>query len=148
VTWPWSPLESSALEEPTSEAREVPVWEMPGADGASLGTASVKVDGAGPQSSDDTGGLLQDLVMRGAVTGVPRSATLGDAVPAPASSDTTGPGVSGLLLSDSPGIPPPPINWRQVGEDVEFTCSWVTTAERLLHETLASVDRNIPCLFL
>jgi hypothetical protein len=35
------------LEEPTPKAREAPVQEIPGADGASLAVASVEVDGVG-----------------------------------------------------------------------------------------------------
>jgi hypothetical protein len=44
------PVESSVSEEPTSEAQEVSVREMPGADGVSQGTARVEVDGVGPPS--------------------------------------------------------------------------------------------------
>jgi hypothetical protein len=65
------------------EAREAPVQEMLGANGASLGATSVEVDGAGPHPSDDTRGSLRDLVMRGADIDVPRSAALGNAAPAP-----------------------------------------------------------------
>jgi hypothetical protein len=36
-----------------SEKQEVLTQEMSGADGVSLGAASVKVDGVGPQPSDD-----------------------------------------------------------------------------------------------
>jgi hypothetical protein len=48
--------ETLALKEPTPEAQQapVPVSEVSGADGALLGDASVEVDGAGPQPSDDT----------------------------------------------------------------------------------------------
>jgi hypothetical protein len=45
-----APVESSVSEEPTSEAQEASVWEMPGADGVSQGTARVEVDGVGPPS--------------------------------------------------------------------------------------------------
>jgi hypothetical protein len=44
------PVESSVSEEPISEAQEVSVREMPGADGVSQGTARVEVDGVGPPS--------------------------------------------------------------------------------------------------
>jgi hypothetical protein len=46
---------------PTSEVREEPAPVMRGADGVSLGAASVEVDAA-PLLGDDTEGLLQDLV--------------------------------------------------------------------------------------
>jgi hypothetical protein len=45
--------ETLALKEPTPEAQQAPV-PVSGADGALLGAASVEVDGAGPQPSDDT----------------------------------------------------------------------------------------------
>jgi hypothetical protein len=86
--------ETLAPEEPTPEAWEAPVQEMPGADGASLGAASIEVDGTGPIPSDDTEGSLRDLVMRGANIGVARGAALGDVAPAPGPSGATGPGVS------------------------------------------------------
>jgi hypothetical protein len=56
---------------------------------------------------------------------------------------TVGPGISGLFLLGSPGSSFPPINWRRVEDEAEFACSQVTTAERLLHETLASVHWKI-----
>jgi hypothetical protein len=43
-----APVESPTLVEPMSGAREEPAPVIPGADGASQGTASVEVDGAGP----------------------------------------------------------------------------------------------------
>jgi hypothetical protein len=79
---------------------------MLGADGMSLGAASAEVDGADPQPSDDTKGSLWDLVMRGASFGVPRSATPGEAAPAPGSLSAVCPGVFRLLLLGSPGFPP------------------------------------------
>jgi hypothetical protein len=60
--------------------------------------------------------------MRGTGTGVPRSTTPGNATSAPGSSGTAGLGVSGLLLQSSLGFLPPPINWRRVQDNVEFTC--------------------------
>jgi hypothetical protein len=79
------------------------------------------VDGAGPQLSDDAGGLHWDLVKREADIDAPRSAALGDAAPAPRSLGTTGLGVSGLDLPGSPGFPLPPIDWRQVGDEARST---------------------------
>jgi hypothetical protein len=52
-------------------------------------------------------------------------------------------GVSGLLLLGSSSFLPLPIDWRWVEDNTEFTCLQVTTAERLLHDTLASVSQNI-----
>jgi hypothetical protein len=43
----------------------------PGADGASLGTVSIEVDGACPRPGDDTGGLLRYWVIRDAGIGDP-----------------------------------------------------------------------------
>jgi hypothetical protein len=81
--------------------------------------------------------------MRGAGAGVPRSAAPGDAAPAPRSSSTMGPGISGLYLRGSPSSLPLPINLRWVWDEVESECLQVIVVERLLHETLASVHRNI-----
>jgi hypothetical protein len=75
--------------------------------------------------------------------GILGSAAPGDAAPAPRSLDTMGLGVSGLHLSVSPNFSPSPIDWRQVGDKVESTCSHVATTEMLLHKTLASVNQNI-----
>jgi hypothetical protein len=35
------------------------------------------------------------------------------------------------------------IDWEQVEDSAEFTCSQVTVMERLLRETLTSVGRNV-----
>jgi hypothetical protein len=43
-----APVESPTLVEPMSRAREEPAPVIPGADGASQGTASIEVDGVGP----------------------------------------------------------------------------------------------------
>jgi hypothetical protein len=48
-----------------------------------------------------------------------------------------------MLQPGCPGLPPPPINWRQVEDNAEFACSHVTNSERLLHYTLDSVSWNI-----
>jgi hypothetical protein len=137
--------ETLALKEHTPEAQQapVPVSEVSGADGASLGAANVEVDGASPQPSDDTESSLQELVMRGSGFSVPRSAAPDDAAPIPGSPGTMCLGVSRLILLGSPNFLPPPINWRRVEDNAEFACSQVTTAERLLYKTLALVSRNI-----
>jgi hypothetical protein len=67
------------------------VREVMGADGASLGAVSVKVDGAIPRPGDDAGGLLWDWVMHDAGIGAPGGAVSGDATPAPGSSGVAGP---------------------------------------------------------
>jgi hypothetical protein len=67
----------------------------------------------------------------------------GDAAPAPGSSGAMSPGLHGPYLSGSPGSSSPPINWRRVENEAESACSQVATMEWLLHETLASVHRNI-----
>jgi hypothetical protein len=130
---------------PTSAARGAPISLMPGANGASQGVASIEVDGAAPppQLSDDTEGFLRDLERRGVNIGAPGCATLGDVAVAPGVVSVADPGVFRLLLQGSPGFPHPPIDWRRVGDDADFTCSWVATVERMLHETLASVNQNI-----
>jgi hypothetical protein len=79
----------------------------------------------------------------GAGINVLGSAALGNVAPTPGSLGTVGPGVSGLHLPGSPGIPPPPIDWRRLGDEAESVCSQVATIETLLHETLTSVDQNI-----
>jgi hypothetical protein len=86
---------------------------------------------------------LQDLVVRGTGVGIPRSVAPGDAALAHGSSSTVGLGISRLYLPGSLGSPPPPINWRRVGDEAESACSQVTAMETLLHEMVASVHQNI-----
>jgi hypothetical protein len=117
--------------------------EVPGAGGAPQGVTDVEVADAGPWLGGSARSLSHDLVVRGTGAGIPESATLGDEAPAPGSSSVMGPGISGLYLPSSPGSPPPPINWRRVGDEVESVYSQVTTVERLLHEMMASVHWNI-----
>jgi hypothetical protein len=119
------------------------VLEVPSAGGTSQGTASVKEVGVAPLLCDDARNLLWDLVARSTSAGVSGSAAPGDAAPAPGSSGGTGLGVSGLYLPSSFSSSHPPINWSQVGDETESACSLVATAERLLHEMLASVHQNI-----
>jgi hypothetical protein len=118
-----APLDSLASEEPTWEAPEAPAQETLDADHASLGPTNIKVDGADPQPSDDTRGLLQHLVMHGANIGVRGSTTPGDAALAPSSSGTAGPRLSELLLLGSVGFLRSPIKWRRVGDHAEFVYS-------------------------
>jgi hypothetical protein len=112
--------------------------EVSGAGGAPRGAAGAEVADTGPRLGDSLRSLLQDLVVGGASAGVLGGAAPGDAAPAPGSSSTVSLRVSRLYLSGSPGALPPPINWRWVENEVESTCSQVTTTERLLHEMLAS----------
>jgi hypothetical protein len=53
---PWPAV--APLEFPMSEETMSVVREVLGADGASSGAVGIEVDGAGPQPSDDFGGLL------------------------------------------------------------------------------------------
>jgi hypothetical protein len=78
--------------------------------------------------------------------GVAGSATPGYAALAPRPSSIVSLMVSGLCLPGSPGSLPPPISWKRVEDEAKFIFSYVATVERLLHETLASVHRNILCL--
>jgi hypothetical protein len=133
------PRETPTPVESMPEVWEAPEHEMTGADGVPLGAGSIEVDGANPRAGDDVGGSLWDLVMPSADIDVTGSAIPSDVTLAPGPSGATSLGVSGLLLLGSPNFPPPPIDWRRVEEDVEFTCSQVTVVERLLHETLALV---------
>jgi hypothetical protein len=48
-----------------------------------------------------------------------------------------------MYMLGSPGFLLLPINWRWVGDEAESACSWVTIAERLLHDMLVSVNQNI-----
>jgi hypothetical protein len=66
-------------------------------------------------------------MMHGAGLGMPRSTAPGDTILAPGSSGVMSPGVARLLLSGSLGFPPPPIDWRQVEDDVEFACLQVAS---------------------
>jgi hypothetical protein len=113
------------------------------AGGVPSGAASVEVDATGPRPGDDAGGSHWGLVMRGGHAGVPGSAALCDAFSATGSSGATGLGVSSLLLPGFPCLPPSPIDWRLVEDNAELACSHVADMERLLHDTLASVDCNI-----
>jgi hypothetical protein len=117
----------------------VSISEVPSAGSALQGTTGQDVVGSGPRLGDDVKSTLWDLVVRGAGTGVFRSATSGDTTPALRSSRTGGPGMSGLCLLGPPGFLPPPINWRRVGDEVESACPQVAAVERLLHETLTLV---------
>jgi hypothetical protein len=66
-----------------------------------------------------------------------------DAALAPRSLSIVSPRILGLQLSGFHSSSSPTLNWRLVEDEAEFACSQVTVAEKLLHETLASVHRNI-----
>jgi hypothetical protein len=115
-------VESQTLVKPMSEAWEEPALVMPGADGMSQGAANIEVDGAGPQLGDDDGGLFLELLRQGVGIDVLGGAAPGITAPAPKSLGTTSSGFLGLPLLGSPSLPSPPIDWRQMGDEVEFTC--------------------------
>jgi hypothetical protein len=73
---------------------------------------------------------------------VPGSAAPGDVAPAPGSLGTR---VRGCLNYTCQALPAfhPAYRLEAGGDEVEFACSQVVTTERLRHETLALVDRNI-----
>jgi hypothetical protein len=82
----------------------VPTQLEPVADDTPLGTDNVEAEGIDPRPDDDARGLHHDLVVRGASPGTPRCVSLGDMALALRSSGIVGPGVTGLLLPDSPGL--------------------------------------------
>jgi hypothetical protein len=86
---------------------------------------------------------LWGLVTLGAGIGILGSVSLGDMTPTLGSSGDTGPRVSGLLLLSSSDFQAPPIDWRRVEDDTKLTCMQVANADRLLHDTLALVSKNI-----
>jgi hypothetical protein len=87
-------------------APKVPGQEMLGADGASLGAASVEVDCTAPQPSVDTGDSLWDLMTHGAGFSVPGSAALSDAALTHGCSGVAGLRVYELLVPGSLGFRP------------------------------------------
>jgi hypothetical protein len=90
------------------------------------------------------GGALQgasDTEMVG--VGISGDVALGDVALDPGFLGAMSPGLPGQYLSGSPGSVSPPINWRHVENKAEFECLQVATAERLLHEAMASVHHNI-----
>jgi hypothetical protein len=79
---------------------------------------------------DDAKGLFHDWVMSGVGIGAPRSTVPDDAAPTP-----------GHLILRAQGYLA--IDWRQVEDNAGFTCLEVDEVERLLHEMLALVSRDI-----
>jgi hypothetical protein len=86
---------------------------------------------------------MQDLVVHNFGVGTSGNAALGDLAPASESSSTMSPGVSRSYLSGPPDSSSSPMNWRRVEDEAESTRSQVIATERLLHETLSLVHRNI-----
>jgi hypothetical protein len=80
---------------------------MPGANGASQGVASIEVDGAAPQLSDDTEGFLRDLERRGINIDAPGGATLGDVAVAPRGGERRRPGSVQTALAGLPRLSTP-----------------------------------------
>jgi hypothetical protein len=101
----------------------VSATEVLGASDPPWGVTGVEVADTGPQLSDSTRSLLQDLVVCSADVNIPKSAYPSDAAPVPGSSSTMSPGRSGLYLPGFPGSLPPPINWRQLEDEAESVCS-------------------------
>jgi hypothetical protein len=95
--------------------------KVPGAGGAPQGAAGTKMVGAG----------------------VFGSAASGDAASTPGSLGAMSPWLPGSCLPGSFGSVSLPVNCRQVENEAEFVCSQVATAERLLHDALASFGCNI-----
>jgi hypothetical protein len=115
----------------------------PSVDDTPLGAISTKVDGAGPQPSDDAGSPCRDLVVRGIDSSMLGHTTLGNMVPAPGSSGAVGLGVARLLLLGYPDSLFSPVNWGQVENNTEQACSQVKATKRMLLETLATVGQDI-----
>jgi hypothetical protein len=90
------------------------------------------VDGADPRPGDAAKGLLHSLLLCGTDFGMPGRTTPGYVIPTPESSGVAGPGKIGLFLQGSTSSPSAPIDWGQVEDNAEFTCSQVTIMERLL----------------
>jgi hypothetical protein len=65
------------------EALMLPVWEVSGTDGVSLGAVGAEVDGEGPRLIDGVVGSLRDMVMRSAGLGMLGSSAPGYVIPAP-----------------------------------------------------------------
>jgi hypothetical protein len=115
----------------------------PGADDVPVGTINVGADGADPRSGDNAGSPRRDLVVRGTDSCTLRHTTLGDTVLALGSSGAMGPGVVGLLMLGYPDSPFPRHRLWQVENSAEQACSQVEATKRMLHETLATVGRDI-----
>jgi hypothetical protein len=97
--------------------------EVPGVGGAPWGIVGTEMSGAS----------------------IPERAAPAGAASAPGCSGAMRPELFGPYLPDSSDSMSPLINWRWVESEVELACSQVTTAERLLHLTLALVHCNILC---
>jgi hypothetical protein len=102
---------------------DVLVREELDAHGASLGIVSIEVDGADPRSGDSAGALPHDLVVRGAGLGMPKSAAPGDTISAPSPWVSWARGQPACSCRVPPSSLLPPIDWRQVEDNIEFTCS-------------------------
>jgi hypothetical protein len=74
---------------------------------------------------------------------IPESAASGGAASTPGSSGAMHPELLRPYLPGSSDSASLSVNWRRVESKVELACSQVTTAEGLLHQTLASIHHNI-----
>jgi hypothetical protein len=99
-------------------------------------STKVSCAGGAPRGAADT---------KKAGAGISRDVAFGDVALAPRSLGAMSPGLPREYLPGSPSSVSLPINKRRVENKVESMCSQVATAERLLHEALASVHHNILC---
>jgi hypothetical protein len=74
---------------------------------------------------------------------LPGGTSPGEAVQAYGSLSTMDPGVTELGFPSYPGMPSPPVSWKQMEGSAEHTCLWVPVVDRLLREAMAMVGRDI-----
>jgi hypothetical protein len=86
------------------------------------------------------GGIPQGTIGAGMAGG---SASESDATTARKSLGATSPGSPDPFLLGSSECVSPSINWRWVEGEAQLVCLQAATVERLLHDTLASIYRNI-----
>jgi hypothetical protein len=111
---------------------DVLVREEPDAHGASLGIVSIEVDGADPRSGDSAGALPHDLVVHGTGLGMPKSAARAIQFQPLSPWVSWARGQPACSCRVPPSSLLPPIDWRQVEDNIEFTCSQVALVKRLL----------------
>jgi hypothetical protein len=70
-------------------------------------------------------------------------ATVVGASPSPRAFKRHEPGVRGSSRPGSPSSTSSPVSWRRVENEAELAYSQFATVERMLHDTLASVQHNI-----
>jgi hypothetical protein len=95
-----------------------------------------------PRVGDASQGAIGVMVVGASVTG---STVPGDVVLAPGPSGVMSLELPGPSRLGSPGFASSPGSRMQVENEAELACSQVTTAEWMLHDTLASIHHNILC---